>query len=558
MRSSSRVALPFLLLLGTQCGDDEKGEPADTTSSASSGTTGASTSSGGTGGEGGAPDPSPTGDPCTPGPDIQGTCPEGYACFPSPGGYCTQTCGFSSCAADATCVPSPRNGELCAKTCAVNDDCRVSEGYTCDPDYKACVQWQLSPKLASCAAPSLARNHFGPVLQLATSASPQRYQFEPAAALDATGTLTAVFNGRGDLFELGALAASTVLTNGTVDGDRALDPASPDAFDAWMASDNDGKLHLVWYGHDGQDVNPHIFYSQSDDGFTWTAAVDVLPASDCPNQVTGCTDKPMIAIGPDPVDPLQENLYVAFGGVAGERVIRSIDGGVTFSPSVGVSGGVYGDLEVASDGSVHLVNADGAGDRLGDVANTIRYNYSTDGGQSFVSSVVEDDTEPTPFYFSNAQVVFNAVAHTVHVVYPTGGPDGVWNIRLATSSDDGQTWSRITVNDDAPCANHATPTIVLDEATGDLHLAWIENRSGVGGVAYTRCAPDGQSCDPNEAINVEPFASYVLVRHSPRWMGEYFNLVIDPVARELHAVWTQPVDEGGLAVSRIFHSQRAL
>ncbi len=69
------------------------------------------------------------------------------------------------------------------------------------------------------------------------------------------------------------------------------------------------------------------------------------------------------------------------------------------------------------------------------------------------------------------------------------------------------------------------------------------------------CDADGTKCDPNQAISSTPFASYDLVRHSPHWMAEYFELLLDPSKKEIHAVWTQPVDESGHSIARIFHSK---
>ncbi|HHH28931.1 MAG TPA: exo-alpha-sialidase [Polyangiaceae bacterium] len=502
------------------------------------------------------------GDPCTLGefPEIQGSCPDGLVCFPSEGGYCTKACGLSSCPAGSTCVPTLRSGEMCSKACETDADCRQAEGYACHPDYQACVQWLVSPLLPTCGAPALTRNAFGTVTQLSTSAGPGIYNMEPGARLDASGNLTAVYMARNEAFENGTLGVSTLTAAGTVDGDRELTSSSTNLFDVWMANDRNGGLHLVWFGHDGLDTNSRIDYATSSDGFTWSAPTNLLQPADCPNGQPGCTDKPMIAIGPDPVNAAQDNIYVFHGSSNGERVSRSTDGGATFTPTAILSGaGVYGDAEVASDGSLHFVSAVSNGDRLGDTANAIRYHHSEDGGLTFAPVVaVEEASEPTPLYFSNAQVAFNPGQGSVHVVYPTGTPDGEWNIRLATSMDAGNTWSRITVNDDASCANHATPTIALDEATGTLHVAWIENRSGTGAVAYTRCLPDGSSCAPNEAISDTPFASYVLVRHSPKWMGEYFELLVDPAQQEIHAVWAQPVMENGIPIARIFHSKAAL
>ncbi len=505
---------------------------------------------------------SPIGAACTPGTNtnLQGSCPDGTLCFPAPGGYCTSACGFKPCPGGSVCVLSPKDGPLCARACASDDDCRKDRGYACHPAWKACTQWLVSPKLATCTAPAPPRTSFGPVTQLSTAAGPGGYHMEPAAAIDASGNLTALYMARNDSFESSALAASTLSASGTLSAERPFRGSSKELFDTWMARDRAGKLHAVWFGHDGFDTNSKIGYASSVDGVAWTAERNLLDAADCPS--AGCTDKPMIAVGRDPTDAAKDVVYVLHGTPAGVRVLTSSDAGGTFTKGALIPAiGVYGDVEVATNGSVHVVGASGStsANRLGDVANTVEYTSSTDGGKTFTAlRTVEDPAEPTPFYFVNPQVVYDATRSLVHVVYAAGTPDGKWDIRLATSADGGATFTRIKVNDDAPCANHATPTIAIEPASGKLHVAWIENRGGIGRVAYTTCTPDGATCAANEAISDRPFASYELARHTPQWIGEYFSLFVDPGGTRLHAVWTQPVAEPAGVRSRIFHAARGL
>jgi len=138
-------------------------------------------------------------------------------------------------------------------------------------------------------------------------------------------------------------------------------------------------------------------------------------------------------------------------------------------------------------------------------------------------------------------------------VYPAGSPDGRWEIILATSVDGGATWKRTTVNDDGPCASHMLPTATVDPQ-GRIHVMWIENRSGMGSVAYTVCQPNATKCSPNEIINDQPFAAYGFARHSSKSVGDGNALIYDAKRKMIHAVWTQPVDEGGNPVSRVFVS----
>lgn len=207
--------------------------------------------------------------------------------------------------------------------------------------------------------------------------------------------------------------------------------------------------------------------------------------------------------------------------------LTSSDAGGTFTKGALIPAiGVYGDVEVATNGSVHVVGASEARPR-----RTASWMSPTPSNTRAARTAERPSrhfarwrTPPQPsLHFVNPQVVYDATRSLVHVVYAAGTPDGKWDIRLATSADGGATFTRIKVNDDAPCANHATPTIAIEPASGKLHVAWIENRGGIGRVAYTTCTPDGATCAANEAISDCPFASYELARHTPQWIGEYFS-----------------------------------
>jgi hypothetical protein len=157
--------------------------------------------------------------------------------------------------------------------------------------------------------------------------------------------------------------------------------------------------------------------------------------------------------------------------------------------------------------------------------------------------------------FSNAQIVVDEARKNVYVVYPAGTPDGRWDLMLATSKDSGAHWKRTKVNDDAPCANHMTPSAALDPHSGRVHVIWTENRTGRGGVAYASCDMGGARCSANETVSDVPFASYGFVRHSPRWLSEYGSLLFDVKKKVLHALWTQTVERGKGAAARIFYAR---
>jgi hypothetical protein len=341
-------------------------------------------------------------------------------------------------------------------------------------------------------------------------------------------------------------AATTIVhADGQVDAPRLIQ-GKDSAIDVWMAGGPSG-LTLVWLAYDGAtapEKNPGIALSTSADGKAWSPARYVHDPRDCPADAVGCFDKPMVAQGP------KGEVYVLYEtDGAGMRVVRSGDGGATFSPATTVGELDYGSVTVDRSGVLHVAAGDGG--------SHVYYARSDDQGKSFTVKPVTDAGEAVPMFFSNPQVLSDPGQGVVYVVYPRGGPDGRWDVILATSKDRGATWTKHKVNDDAPCANHATPMATLDGATGEVHVTWIENRTGQGALVHARCAPLGGRCAPNDTVSSTPFASYALVRHSPKWMGEYGALFAG--GRSLTAVWTQPVADANAApASRIFLARGAL
>lgn len=501
-----------------------------------------------------------------------GTCGEGRACMPAPGGYCSAPCSFEDCPSNSRCASGPRAGDLCMASCETDADCRAKMGYGCDPGWKVCtLPGLLGPIPPSCpdiAAP--ARASWSTPVQISTSKGPGKYNFEPAAALTNDGAIATLYITNGVRTTAtkspfpNVLAASVVAADGSVSSDLKFTSANENHFDPWVARDRTGLIHAVWLGFDGgmaPEKNMKIGYSTTMDGVTWSAARSAHWVEDCPEGVDGCMDKPMIAIGPRHDSRKKDAIYVAYysnpGG--GMMLTRSIDGGKSFEKSVRVADAAYGDMEVDSRGVIHIVYAHSSPKEFTSREGRIKYQTSKDGGKTFAAAVdVSAPDEGIPFYFSNPQIAPDPARKRISVVYPTGDETGKWHIMFATSRDSGKTWKRVKANDDAPCANHMTPTAVLDAKTGAVHAAWLENRGGAGRVVATVCDAKKTTCSANEQVSSTDFAAYSFARHSPKWIGEYFSLVPDAKRKKLHAVWTQPVDEDGRAVARVFWASRDL
>lgn len=426
------------------------------------------------------------------------------------------------------------------------------------------------PTPPSCAAPALARKAFEPPLQLSSAQSPGAlvYDIEPSAAVAPDGALSVVYNPRDWIWKgRSGLSTARVALDGKVSA-RAYPTDRQEAFDAWMTACPDGKLRMVWLAHDGgrPEKAMKIGYAQSDDGLSWSAPPGEAHApADCKDGARGCLDKPMIACAKDRVVVLYYS-----GLVDALRATTSPYARAKFEVSAEAGRGAYADVAVsAPSGRVHLVfmaseeglteEEEAADSPFGAAHGAVWYARSDDQGQTFSKALrVSAAGEPVPFFFSNPQVAVDETRGFLYVAYPTGTPDGRWDVRLATSRDEGRSWTSVQVNDDPRCATHMTPHTALDPLTGTLHVTWLENRSGKGALAYAACEVGGHKCGPNEAVSGASFASFGFERHLPAWLSEYGALVLDAERRLLHAVWTQPVDEDGRATSRIFYARAKL
>jgi hypothetical protein len=417
------------------------------------------------------------------------------------------------------------------------------------------------PSVASCGAASLQRKHFGPVHQLSSATTPgaRLYDIEPSAAVRTDGSLAIVYNTRDAVWKgTSGLATALVSKDGAAQISN-YPTTRTEAFDAWMTATPNGGAAMVWLAHNGgrPEKDMLIAFATSADGHSWSAPPGSAHAPiDCPDGARGCLDKPMIAA-------TKAGLTVSY---CAEEGLKSVEGPLgTFAPkeSTLIDEGCFGGLFVTPSDAVYQSYVMGTSkERYGNTQTWVGVSKSIDGGKHYAKGQrVSRPEEPVPFFFANPQVAMDERSNTLYVAYPRGLPDAKWDIILATSRDQGNSFKYTQVNDDTSCATHMTPHLALDPKTSKVHLSWLDNRDGHGALAYAVCsaATNGDiTCSANERISDAPFAKFSFERHLPAWLSEYGSLVVDSERRLIHAVWTQPVLEGGDAHSRIFYASAPL
>lgn len=424
-------------------------------------------------------------------------------------------------------MPTSRAGALCLKGCTADADCRSDEGYVCDPQWHACFLPNAAVIVPrSCpAAAGVARDQaFVPVPGEAS----------PAAVIDEAGALIGPPLGQ--------------------DGPARSTPR--------LARDRKGILFAVWL--EIAERHRTITLARSrDGGRTWTAP-SMVATADCTARDPDCLELDALVLGAATPQPGTDKIHVIYTEGGGVRVATSFDEGASFRAAVTGVPGQRGAAAIGKDGELHLVVLD-AGTSLpgfGSADHQVRYTSSRDGGQTFTKAqVLSGRDEVLPFWFAIPSVAVDPRRGWIYAAYVRGGRDAVWDLVLLASKDKGKTWRRTRIGDAPACAIHMVPTLAVDGTTGTLHAAWYDNRGGgpaPGRFAHAACTAGLARCTEQGAINTTPFAGLTTARSGPAALGETAALLIDDRRHTLHAVWTQPVDDGGHLMARTFHASAKL
>lgn len=507
------------------------------------------------------------------------TCQQGLSCYTGqndpnqqgrwPGGYCTISCqgDFACSSFGGVCGGAIFGNGRCLKSCKKPTDCR--QGYACRNVGVQSVKMACAPTgfIATRGAGIACFQHDDPkqpyysaLLDHSHFGSSQRVDTQAFSSDEiafAQNAKDQIVVGANTITQQGyenpamyATGTSLPLGFATSAGPRY---ASASYYsDPYLVADKDGTFYYSTLGLNQSATMAWLVVGHSTDGGKTWQSVKADPDSDCSGSLGGpdpgpCLDHPWLAVGPDKLDPNQDAVYAAYLATRGNSyptvLIRSTDGGKTWgipgSPgkSLAVFGGAgattYTNLitpTVDSTGVVHMVVASIVKEQHGSVLNAILYSRSEDGGKTRTAPKQISKTGwPVPF----EQPVITTDNGNIYVAYVTGAPDGDWDIVLATSTDDAQTWTYQKVNDEPDgCATNFHPAIAVDHSTHKVYVAWYDGRFAPyeGFIALTVCTADSigtATCTPNEAINDQPFF-ITTDRDDLTFIGDYFTLHVRP------------------------------
>lgn len=305
-----------------------------------------------------------------------------------------------------------------------------------------------------------------------------------------------------DVMDASSLGAPTVVDFDVVQSVATTAAATPSGSEvfAWVTSRPDGspgRLSVV--GADGrvvevEDPEAHpIVSGESSPQFGWGPSGDqylVYVATSDPQNAWSQT---------------------------GLRLIRSEDGGGTWSTPASVGGGDalagyrFGHaFHVTSDGTLFASWLD---DRPAAAENRITavVTRSTDGGRSW-TDVSPVDVSPT---CECCRVGLASTDGAIFMVWRKLLEGGVRDIVISRSTDGGESWDEpTTVRDDGwvfdRCPD-AGPDIAVD-AADRVHVAWWSGREGDAGVRYARSDDGGRTFDTYRPVSIAELSRPAHVR----------------------------------------------
>jgi hypothetical protein len=329
--------------------------------------------------------------------------------------------------------------------------------------------------------------------------------------------------------------------------------ASTFRFDPTVAFDDYGNVYVGYGVRTGPPNQITVVVAKSTNGGqTYTQFTQVATTLDI-GGLPG-NDKWHLATGPDPSNPAQQNVYIAWtqnvveGLSTDQRIVisRSTNGGATFSapliindPSISGTraGNLFADPAVGPNGEVYVAwNDIGAGQVFVDVSLNGGVNFGTDNlvtasGTGFKTSI---PAQPTRGVFVgptiDADRSNSPFKGRLYVTYTDLGPGGLpdTDIYVRYSDDDGATWSaRTLVNDDTGTNSQFLPWLDVDQQTGLVTTVWYDARNDANnqlvevflGISDT----GGASFQPN--ILVSDGASDMSSNNPSAYGGNYLEYI---------------------------------
>jgi hypothetical protein len=143
-------------------------------------------------------------------------------------------------------------------------------------------------------------------------------------------------------------------------------------------------------------------------------------------------------------------------------------------------------------------------------------------------------------------VVSVDAADAVYVAYNAGlvdqGPPYLW---FQASTDGGATWTprKVVHADGLSSAFHLFPAIA-GGAAGEVHVSWMDDRSGRFDVFYRTSSDGGSSFSAETTVNQDLGYEYQSDAGFEFTYGDYYGIAVDPRGG-VHLAWGEGPDSTG-------------
>jgi hypothetical protein len=323
--------------------------------------------------------------------------------------------------------------------------------------------------------------------------------------------------------------------------------------DPVLTFDRSGNVYYVGISAAGT-FNPsgfNLFVAKFvNDGADY-AFTNLLPPS-----IYSFADKPWIAVDTSG-GPNDGTVYVTYDTItfahgsadAGVALVRSIDGGVTYSfPLIVIGQGFFSGVTVDAKGRVFVSSLTPGRSRT---SSNIAVAVSIDGGVSFhghaIAAHVSTLPSPLPGNFFRDFTVPQIASDNrgVYVVWDDYAR-GNSNAMFIESTDAGVTWTIPLRINDVITGQHFFSTISV--SGGTISIAWYDSRLGqlsngtitALDVFYADSKDGGLTFSPNTRVTSTSFNPNIVERADfgdrEIFMGDYIQIAASPNAA--HVIWT--------------------
>lgn len=198
---------------------------------------------------------------------------------------------------------------------------------------------------------------------------------------------------------------------------------------------------------------------------------------------------------------------------------------------------------VRANGSIHVLLA---GKRPALKHLTVRYSYTSDGGQTWASAVRVDEGAPPPHgLHENNNVQLAVSGDQIVAAWPTAGTGygGTGPLTTAISFDGDKHWHPgPNPADDGSTIGHGFADMVVDPK-GRFHIVWLDSRSGRQALYHTVSTDGGVHWQPNTNIDTATCqCCWTTIAARPDGGVAVLYRDIDP--RDMMLAVTDPGDHG--------------